>query len=98
MRRSLGDTLRMSTVNGNATSVASLIFRVNLKPWRSSKDSTHINMKQILGIVALGAISATTFAAEQGKLGYQDTPMIPGTKWHVHDGERPQPQIGRAHV
>jgi hypothetical protein len=26
-------------------------------------------------------------------LGYQDTPIIPGTDWHVHDGERPQPRI-----
>ncbi|MFW6189694.1 MAG: 3-keto-disaccharide hydrolase [Planctomycetota bacterium] len=26
-------------------------------------------------------------------LGYQDTPMIPGTNWHVHDGERPQPPV-----
>lgn len=26
-------------------------------------------------------------------LGYQDTPIIPGTKWHVHDGERPQPPV-----
>jgi hypothetical protein len=26
-------------------------------------------------------------------LGYQDTPLIPGTKWHIHDGERPQPRI-----
>ncbi|MCG3178081.1 MAG: hypothetical protein BIFFINMI_00404 [Phycisphaerae bacterium] len=25
--------------------------------------------------------------------GYQDTPIIPGSKWHVHDGERPQPRI-----
>lgn len=25
-------------------------------------------------------------------LGYQDTPIIPGTNWHVHDGERPQPR------
>lgn len=32
-------------------------------------------------------------AAENQKLGYQDTPIIPGTKWHVHDGERPQPKI-----
>ena len=28
-------------------------------------------------------------------LGYQDTPLIPGTKWHVHDGERPQPRVVR---
>jgi hypothetical protein len=26
-------------------------------------------------------------------LGYQDTPLIPGTDWHVHDGERPQPRV-----
>jgi len=26
-------------------------------------------------------------------LGYQNTPLIPGTKWHVHDGTRPQPKI-----
>ncbi len=26
-------------------------------------------------------------------LGYSDTPLIPGTNWHVHDGERPQPRI-----
>jgi hypothetical protein len=26
-------------------------------------------------------------------LGYQDTPIIPGQKYHVHDGERPQPAV-----
>ena len=26
-------------------------------------------------------------------LGYQDTPILPGTNWHVHDGERPQPPV-----
>lgn len=25
--------------------------------------------------------------------GYTNTPFIPGTKWHVHDGTRPQPRI-----
>ncbi len=32
-------------------------------------------------------------AAQQKSLGYSDTPIIPGTKWHVHDGDRPQPKI-----
>src|ERR1700731_3456807 len=27
------------------------------------------------------------------KLGYRDTPMLPGGRWHVHDGDRPQPPI-----
>ena len=26
-------------------------------------------------------------------LGYQDTPLVPGMKWHVHDGLRPQPKV-----
>lgn len=40
--------------------------------------------------LAVGA-AATLCAAE--KLGYTDTPLIPGTQWHIHDGDRPQPRI-----
>ncbi len=25
--------------------------------------------------------------------GYNDTPLLPGGKWHVHDGNRPQPRV-----
>ena len=33
-------------------------------------------------------------AAEQKKsIGYSDTPIIPGTQYHVHDGDRPQPRV-----
>ena len=36
-----------------------------------------------------------TSPAQQGSshLGYSDTPIIPGTSWHVHDGDRPQPRV-----
>jgi len=27
------------------------------------------------------------------QVGYTDTPMLPGGKWHVHDGNRPQPVV-----
>ncbi len=27
------------------------------------------------------------------QLGYDDTPILPGTRWHVHDGDRPQPRL-----
>ncbi len=47
-------------------------------------------------LVALCA-SAFSLHAQEPKpakhLGYQDTPLIPGTQWHVHDGERPQPRV-----
>ncbi|SVB83769.1 uncharacterized protein METZ01_LOCUS236623, partial [marine metagenome] len=26
-------------------------------------------------------------------VGYNDTPMLPDSEWHVHDGDRPQPTI-----
>jgi hypothetical protein len=26
-------------------------------------------------------------------VGYDDTPMLPGSKWRVHDGRRPQPRV-----
>ena len=31
--------------------------------------------------------------AEQKNLGYDDTPVIPGMKYKVHDGHRPQPKV-----
>lgn len=43
--------------------------------------------------IAAALLSTPAFSAEEKKLGYQDTPIIPGTKWHVHDGERPQPVV-----
>ena len=30
---------------------------------------------------------------ENESLGYSDTPLVPGTGWHVHDGTRPQPRV-----
>lgn len=42
----------------------------------------------------LGAFALLPAAhAADRKLGYDDTPIIPGTSWHVHDGERPQPPV-----
>jgi Domain of Unknown Function (DUF1080) len=30
---------------------------------------------------------------DKPKVGYKDTPILPGDKWHVHDGDRPQPPV-----
>ncbi len=32
-------------------------------------------------------------AENKPPVGYDDTPMLPGSKWRVHDGTRPQPRI-----
>jgi hypothetical protein len=31
--------------------------------------------------------------AKHPPVGYDDTPMLPGNKWHVHDAKRPQPKV-----
>lgn len=48
-------------------------------------------MKSPLCITILSAGLAAAALADD--LGYKDTPIIPGTKWHVHDSERPQPPV-----
>ncbi len=40
-------------------------------------------------VSALGVLQA----AEHAPVGYTDTPMLPGGKWHVHDPNRPQPTV-----
>jgi len=46
-----------------------------------------ISPQIILSLIIFATPSA--FAAD----GYKDTPLIPGTKWHVHDPDRPKPRI-----
>jgi Domain of Unknown Function (DUF1080) len=48
------------------------------------------------GFVASAALIATaiTLSSQQkAPTGYDDTPMQPNGKWHIHDGNRPQPQV-----
>ena len=49
----------------------------------------------LVTLLATSTLLGSVFAQEKPAhpLGYQDTPIIPGTKWHVHDGERPQPTV-----
>ncbi len=46
-----------------------------------------------LAVAGLGlSLPLNAPSQDKPKLGYQDTPLLPGGKWHVHDGERPQPR------
>ena len=49
-------------------------------------------------LVAVAVLSIAAWAQQppkdgKPKLGFKDTPMLPGDKWHVHDGDRPQPPV-----
>ena len=36
-------------------------------------------------------LSLLLLPQDHPEIGYKDTPMLPGQKWHVHDGDRPEP-------
>jgi hypothetical protein len=50
---------------------------------------------------SIGAVAAVTIVAVgslvvgqvEPKVGFTDTPMLPGGQWHVHDGNRPLPKV-----
>src|SRR5450759_3836942 len=43
-------------------------------------------------ILLSSALAGSTLYAA-GDLGYKDTPMLPGGKWHVHDPDRPMAPV-----
>lgn len=48
-------------------------------------------------LAALGLLSGlfgiVSAAEEQAPTGYADTPYLPGSRWRVHDGDRPHPRV-----
>src|ERR1700744_6245782 len=53
------------------------------------------NILPTLAVVALTCVRALAFPEVNidGVEGFQDTPMQPDGKWHVHDPARPQPPV-----
>jgi len=45
-----------------------------------------------LAVSGLATLSLPAAEAKKG-VGYTNTPLIPGTKWRVHDGDRPVPRV-----
>lgn len=51
-------------------------------------------LSSLFAVALLAAGSGgKALAAEPNTEGYKTTPMIPGTPWHVHDPDRPQPPV-----
>lgn len=48
-----------------------------------------MNYKRAIAAVTLGACASA--GAAQDRPGFRDTPILPGSKWHVHDPDRPDP-------
>ena len=47
----------------------------------------------LTSVLSVTFVQALKAQVPPGQLGYQDTPMQPNGKWHIHDGKRPQPDI-----
>jgi hypothetical protein len=45
---------------------------------------------RFLRLVPILAVAVSPLFAQEG---YKDTPIIPGTPWHVHDSDRPRPPV-----
>jgi hypothetical protein len=55
---------------------------------------TPSSFKTLCAIVCVVGTSAGLYAQEAPKVeGYTDTPVLPGSNWHVHDPSRPQPKV-----
>jgi len=50
----------------------------------------------VVTLLLIGPASAAF--GQQAPVGYDDTPMQPNGKWHVHDGNRPQPPVVVPHA
>jgi hypothetical protein len=48
---------------------------------------------RLLTALAVLVIAAAVSGGQERQVGYSDTPMLPGNRWHVHDGKRPQPVV-----
>lgn len=47
----------------------------------------------VLGLLVAGSAMGATRPEPTNKIdGYTNTPMVPGTQWHIHDPNRPQPK------
>ena len=50
-------------------------------------------MRTTITTAAVLVLGAALALAQQAPVGYDDTPMQPNGRWHIHDGTRPQPAI-----
>src|ERR1039457_2644312 len=56
---------------------------------------TRLNFRNVVRISCAAALcfAAALTAQQQHDLGFKDTPILPGQKWHGHDSDRPHPRV-----
>ena len=46
-----------------------------------------------LSFLTVAVVASGLIAQQKAPIGYDDTSMQPGNKWHIHDPNRPQPRV-----
>ena len=52
-----------------------------------------ILIMQFRNLLAFSLLAAPAFAQADHTLGYDNTALIPNSKWRVHDSSRPRPRV-----
>jgi hypothetical protein len=83
----------MALGHGRASPITKLETSVKLISFSNgSIMKPAIALSSVAIVILFGPFTSSPEAADgQNKIGYRDTPMLPGGQWHVHDSERPQP-------
>src|SRR6516225_9141673 len=62
-------------------------------PGEKNQMACQRSIMSVMTIALVIAICSFVAGQDQPKVGFKDTPMLPGGKWHVHDGDRPAPSV-----
>src|ERR1700719_2970615 len=50
-------------------------------------------MRKTLSLISALLLTLSAQQQKSADLGFTDTPILPGLKWHVHDPDRPHPPV-----
>src|ERR1700719_2822185 len=50
-------------------------------------------MRKTLSLISALLLTLSAQQQKSADLGFTDTPILPGMKWHVHDPDRPHPPV-----
>src|SRR5262249_60339615 len=92
-RRIESDRLILGTSEfySNANSGYRIASRKTLTQAAASRREREV--MRLLSALGVLTIAAAVAGGQERQIGYSDTPMLPGNRWHVHDGKRPQPAV-----
>jgi hypothetical protein len=63
---------------------------------RGTEEAVVTRRRKVAFLIGAGLAAGGTVQlvrAQGGKVGYDDTPMQPNGRWHIHDGKRPAPRV-----